>query len=695
MLNLLLSLLITVRHDGGPVAGAVITCDTVKVETDAKGEATVAVPAGGCTLVITKEGLTPHSQPVTPSSPPMVIDLEETIEVEEEVIVTATRTGRLASDQATRVEVVTREEIEEKLLMTPGDIVMLLNETSGIRLQPTVPAMGAASVRVQGMPGRFTSVLTDGLPINGTQVASLGLLQIPPMDLQQVEVIKGSASALYGPSALGGVINLVTRRPTPEHAGEALMNVTSRSAADGLLWLSGPLTPAFGYTLLTGVHGQNASDVDDDRWADLPRYRRVIARPKLTVISEHVGSLDISGGLTFESRRGGGLDDPSAAQSVDTTRGDAGFVWRRTAAGGVFIAKGAMSLLDHMHDFGGGAYDDRHTFAVGEASMSRPLGKHIVVAGGAVELQKYRNAFASRFNYRWMTPGVFVQDDIAVSTNVSLSASARADFHPDYGTLWSPRASLRWQPHDWDVRVSAGRGAFAPTIFVDEVEEVGVLRIGRVLLDRAETAETWSVDVSRRLGIVEASGTVFGSRIHNPVAVTEDEPPAIEMVVANRASGPDSSTRTWGAELFARLRSGPWVATATHTWVNATEATDEPAVSREDVPLTPKRAFSFIGAWEKHGKARVGLEIYRTGVQRLDDNPYRAESEPYTIIGLLGERRFGRVRVFVNLENLTDVRQSDYDPLLRAVATPFGRRVVSSWAPLEGRTINGGVRIGF
>jgi len=687
-------LVITVRHDNGPVAGATVTCGTSKVETDAQGKVTVPVPQGGCTLVVTREGLTPFSQPVTMTSPSLIVDLEEALEVEEEVIVTATRTGRLASDQATRVEVVVREEIEEKLLMTPGDIVMLLNETSGIRLQPTAPALGAASVRVQGMPGRFTSVLTDGLPINGTQVASLGLLQIPPMDLQQVEVIKGSASALYGPSALGGVINLVTRRPTPAHAGEALFNVTSRSGADGLLWLSGPLTRAWGYTMLAGVHGQNASDVDADGWADLPRYRRVIARPKLTFTSAANGSLDVSGGFTRESRRGGLLNDASGRQLVETTRGDAGMVWRRMAAGGVVTAKAAASVLSHTHDFGHGAYDDRHSFGMVEASMSRAFGRHMVVAGGTVELQQYRNPSATRFNYRWITPGVFVQDDVTLSALVSLSLSGRVDQHPDFGALWSPRASLRITPGGWDVRLSAGRGAFAPTVFVDEVEEVGVLQVGRVTLERAETAETWSMDVSRSFGVIEVSGTWFGSRIHHPVFVLEEATPIAPLVVANRPDGQNAPTRTHGAELFARLRSGPWVATATQTWVTATQLNDA-GTSRESVPLTPKRTFSLIAAWEQHGVARVGLEVYRTGAQSLEDNPYRSESAPYTIIGLLAERRFGRVRVFVNLENLTDVRQSDYDPLLRLMPTPSGRLAVGSWAPLEGRTVNGGVRITF
>jgi iron complex outermembrane receptor protein len=691
-------LAVTVMHDGAPVAGAVITCATLKAETDAQGRASIAVPAGGCTLVVTRDGLTPYSQPVRPASPALIVTLEEEIEVEEEVIVTATRTGRLASDQATRVEVVTREEIQEKLLMTPGDIVMLLNETSGIRLQPTAPALGAAAVRVQGLPGRFTSVLTDGLPINGTQVASLGLLQIPPMDLQQVEVIKGSASALYGPSAVGGVINLVTRRPTEAHEGEALLNVTSRSGADGLLWLSGPLREREGYTLLAGLHGQDASDVDEDGWADLPRYRRVIARPKISFAREDGGSVDLSGGFTHEFRRGGGLTAALAAQSVKTTRGDVGLIWRKPAGNGVFVLKGAASRIDQILDFGRGGGDNHSSFGLAEASMSSAFGRHIVVAGAAIEFQSHEDSHSfSRvnFDYDWTTPGLFVQDDITLSSVASLSASARVDQHPKYGTLWSPRASFRLRPGAWDLRISAGRGAFAPTVFVDDVEEVGTLQVGSFRLERAEIAETWSVDLSRTIGVVELAGTWFGSRIRNAVLVEEVATFKVPLSVTNRPEEAAFATRTSGAEVFGRLRRAPWVATVTHTWVNATQTIDAQSPVRETVPLTPERSFSVIAAWEQHGQARVGLEVYRTGRQRLEDDPYRAESEPYTIIGLLAERRIGRVRVFVNLENLTDVRQSDYSPLLRPSPTRSGRLVVSSWAPLEGRTINGGVRVGF
>jgi len=95
----------------------------------------------------------------------------------------------------------------------------------GLRVQATSASLGAASVRIQGMRGRYTRFLSDGLPLFGQQVGGLGLLQIPPTDLGQVEVIKGVASALYGAGAMGGVVNLVSRRPGPEPTRDLLVNL--------------------------------------------------------------------------------------------------------------------------------------------------------------------------------------------------------------------------------------------------------------------------------------------------------------------------------------------------------------------------------------------------------------------------------------------------------------------------------------
>ena len=109
---------------------------------------------------------------------------------------------------------------------------MLVAETGGVRVQTTSPALGSANIRLQGLYGRYTQLLSDGLPLYGGQTASIGLLQIPPTDLTNVEIIKGSASSLYGGSALGGVINLISRTPSDKPEGEVLFNATSKNGQD-------------------------------------------------------------------------------------------------------------------------------------------------------------------------------------------------------------------------------------------------------------------------------------------------------------------------------------------------------------------------------------------------------------------------------------------------------------------------------
>ena len=131
----------------------------------------------------------------------------------EEITVTATRSPTLISDESLRVEAVPAEEIEENLTIQPGNVSSLLKELPGVRMRSSAPALAGGGMQLRGMAARHTLVLTDGLPLLGAEPDAFGLLQTPPLDLERAEVIKGVASALYGGSALGGVLNLVSRLP--------------------------------------------------------------------------------------------------------------------------------------------------------------------------------------------------------------------------------------------------------------------------------------------------------------------------------------------------------------------------------------------------------------------------------------------------------------------------------------------------
>jgi len=272
---------IVVRSDSGPIPRAQVVVAGTTIETDAEGRATLHVAPGPVGITVVKEGFNPVTVSATATlGPPQVIPivLERQTAIEEHVTVSATRTDKRIEDQPMRVEVLDTEEIEEKQLMTPGDIVMMLNEMGGLRVQATSPSLGAASVRVQGMRGRYTRFLSDGLPLFGADVGGLGLLQIPPTDLGQVEVIKGVASALYGGGALGGVVDLISRRPAKEPTREVLVNRTTRGGTATTLFAGQPFNERWSGTLLVGGHWQQQNDIDDDGWADLAGYSRWMSR---------------------------------------------------------------------------------------------------------------------------------------------------------------------------------------------------------------------------------------------------------------------------------------------------------------------------------------------------------------------------------------------------------------------------------
>jgi outer membrane receptor for ferrienterochelin and colicins len=588
--------------------------------------------------------------------------------------------------------VLDREELEEKIMMTPGDIVMTLNEMGGMRVQATSPALGAASVRIQGMRGRYTRFLADGLPLFGEQVSGLGLLQIPPVDLGQVEVIKGVASALYGGGAMGGVVNLITRRPPNERAGEILLNRSMLGATDVVFWGAAPLTHGWAMSLLAGGHGQQLTDVDDDRWSDLPHYARGVIRPRVFWDGGGGRTFFATVGTTFENRHGGTMPDAAPAvighsyvEGLDTLRIDAGASGQALLRGRyVLAARAAYARQNHTHQFGEVTERDRHRTAFGEVSMRSSIGRHTWVAGAAIDREGYRPLDIPRFTYAFTVPGVFVQDEVDFGRAVAVSASGRVDHHSAYGTFFSPRVSVLLRKGEWRSRLSAGTGFFGPTVLVEETEAAGLSRLEVPAPLHAEKGRSFSLDLTRMLGPAAATVTLFASHVDHPLHVSREG--------AFTLSNLTRPTENRGVELLGLLRREPVEATVTYTYVSAREYEDGNLV---DVALTPRHSLSSVLMFELEGHGRMGVEAYYTGAQRLEDNPYRQRSPGYLLTGFLMELRFGRLRPFINGENLTDQRQTRWDPLLRPTRDEDGRWTVDQWAPLEGRVINGGLRVEF
>ncbi len=442
-------------------------------------------------------------------------------------------------------------------------------------------------------------------------------------------------------------------------------------------------------------------DLDEDGWTDLPFYGRVAVRPRLFYESGTGTSLFVTGGFIAENRDGGTLDLATApdgqpfAESLDTRRGDVGALGRWLRGGQVVTVRGSYARNGQHRVFGDVVERGvRHT-AFGEGSISGTHGRHTWVAGGAIQQDRYAPRDVERFDYAFTVPAVFVQDEIRLGPRASLSASARVDVHSEYGTLASPRVSLLVRASDaWTTRVSAGLGSFAPTPFTEETDETGLSRLAPLTGLEAERAGTFSGDLTWTRGPFEVTATAFGSVVSDAVQLVDIVNAAVvgqPPYTVRLANAPDP-TRSWGTELIVRYRRGELVTMATHAWTRSTEF-DFDTGDRRNVPLTPRHTGSFNVMWEGEAWGRAGVEAYYTGRQALADNPYRTTSRKYVLFGGLFERRVGRARFFVNVENLADIRQTKYDPLIRPVRLPDGRWTVDAWAPLDGRVWNGGVRL--
>jgi len=678
-----------------PVTGAEVLVSGTTYRTSTEGVVTIPAPPGSVDVTVVAKGFVPSTLSVTvpaAGQQRVIVDLQRQPTVEEEVVVVAsTRNDRGLDDQALRVDVLPREEIEEKMLMTPGDIVMMMNEMGGMRVQATSPSLGAASVRIQGMRGRYTRVLSDGLPLFG-EVGGLGLLQVPPMDLGQVEVIKGVASSMYGAGAMGGVVNLIARRPGTEPVRELLVNRSSRGATDAVAFLAAPLSKGWGLTLLGSGNWQTRADVDHDAWADLPSYARGVLRPRVYWDGGGGKTFFATTGVTVEDRQGGTLPGATLPQTglayletLTTHRVDGGIVGQVPVGQRAFVAvRVAVSQQRHTHQFGESRERDRHDFQFGELTVRGSVDRHAWAAGLAVEYEAYRPRDVPAFGFKYTVPGVFIQDDIKVTPWLSVNASGRVDHHSEYGTFVSPRVAALVRSGRWSSRVSVGTGFFGPSALTEETEAAGLSRLTIPGPLRAEEGRSASLDVSRTDGPLSYTATLFASRVRHPIAVERENAYSL-------TNAPQPTTNV-GGELLATLRHEPLALTATYTFVRAREYGDGMMV---DASLTPRHSAGLVGMWEREHAGRLGLEVYYTGIQRLEANPYTQQSEPYVIVGALGERRFGAWSLFVNGENLTGVRQTRWQPLIRPDRAADGRWTVDAWAPLEGRNINGGLRVRF
>ena len=156
-----------------------------------------------------------------------------------QIVVTASRMEEELEKVPARVEVITREQIEH---MSGLKIDQLLRHVSGVNSSRTSMSQMRPVIGLRGL-GSFeqgrTLVLVDGVPINKTDSGGVNWHCLNPDDIERIEIFKGPGSSVYGSNAMGGVINLITRKPVDTFYGQVTGEIATHDTYGGRAFVSG------------------------------------------------------------------------------------------------------------------------------------------------------------------------------------------------------------------------------------------------------------------------------------------------------------------------------------------------------------------------------------------------------------------------------------------------------------------------
>ena len=627
--------------------------------------------------------------------------LEPEAEEIEEVSVTSTRGSRLIDDEPTRVEVIAGEEIDEKISMDPSNISMLLSESTGIQLHQTSASSVNNSFKIQGLDGRYTQLLKDGYPLYTGFSGSLSISQVLPLDLRQIEVIKGSSSTLYGGGAIAGLINLVTKIPQRERELSVLLNLTSALGVD----ISGFYSQRFedyGLSLFASRNTQRAYDNNDDNFSDLPEIERYTFNPNVFFYLGERSILQAGVTAMIEDRLGG---------SIPAIRGERDSVYTYTEENNT---KRASSLLrfDHQLDDiktitvkNSIGYFDREIILPGymfagkqvssftEMTYSSSANRSDWIIGLNFSTDDFtdESPIQGKRDYSDITAGAFVQNTLDISNAVIIESGLRTDYNKDYNWFFLPRISLLLKLNsNITSRLGGGLGYKIPNIFSEDAEEISFRNVLPLNKDRVDAERSFGInfDVNYRIIVfsvltLTVNQLFFYTKINNPVVLSPSSsiPSAYENMTLR------GYLDSGGSETNIKLTYDHYKLFIGYTYVDARTHKEN---SHEEFALTPRHKLGLVLIYEKHGDFRIGLEGYYTGRQKLSNGETTTN---YWVNGIMIEKRFGKISLFLNFENFLDTRQSKFGPMY--TGSPADPEFTEIFAPTDGRIINGGIKWSF
>lgn len=690
-----------------PVPGAVVSIPELNLgnDSDSTGLAILhQVPQGQQHVRVSCMGY--ETKNIFVNSPQaagdtLQIDLEPSGQELHEVIISTTRNNSSIQDIPVRVEVIGADDINEKIGSTPANVSELLGEANGIQVLPTSTSTGNVSVRIEGLQGQYTQLLKDGFPMYGGFSGGLSILQIPPLNLKRVEIIKGASSALYGGDAIAGLINFITKKPGTKPYFDFLLNQSQRGASDISSFFS-RRENNFGITLLATYDRQSPDDINHDGFADILQSETVTFNPTLFYYFNDSTTLSLSLNATSDNRKGGDMfaikyqPDPVHSYTEHNISQRDYYQLnfeKHFRHGDILTFKNSLSYYKRNITLPDYAFGGTDLNSYSEISYLLNWKKNKTVFGVNLLTDHFRqNEQLSLLpgDYSHTTSGAFIQDDWDMLPKVTVEAGFRGDEQNKYGFFALPRFAVLYKINpELSARVGGGMGYQVPTIFnilPDQSDFSKVLPISHAV--SAITSKGANLDLHYVTDLTDELSfaydqTFFITRINNPV-IPQTDSLARGIYYFENAAGPEVAK---GFESNFTFDLDDWEFVADYTYTNSKNYFNK---IHPFVPLNPISKVLLTLVYEKENNFRTGVEWFYSGRQYLSDG---SRARNYWTMDLVGEKTFHYLSLIANIENLFDVRQSRFGPL---VFPPYNHPSFAEiYAPIEGIIVNLEMRIRF
>ncbi|MEY4903098.1 MAG: hypothetical protein RLZZ292_913 [Bacteroidota bacterium] len=619
-------------------------------------------------------------------------------EGEEEITVTATRTGSRVEDAAAKIEVLGIADMQEENGIKPGNVASILGDISSIQIQQSSAVSGNAAVRMFGLGSKYTQLMRDGMPAFDGLSGGFGILQIAPLDLKQIEIIKGSSSTLYGGGAIGGIINFVSKSPSEKPENSLTLNASSLGESNANVYFSRK-KEKFGVTFFGGVMNQTAKDVDKDGFSDVAKSQQLTLHPRFFYYPHKQAELIIGLNLTAQTINGGdmiALKTPTLDHPF-FEKNELGRVGLEMQYKRVFNNKNVFQMKSALNTFGrtlttpSSIFDATQHQSFQEISYLFKGEKNNYVVGVNRTGKQFNNQTINNLgikSFSQKTIGAFAQASNQFTEKLRLESGLRLDYNLTYGVFTLPSVALLYKiTSDFSTRFNLGMGYQLPDPFASQTRDYDPTKIQAIPTDiKAERAYsgaaewTWKHLYSNDLSIF-LNQTFFVVQVQKPIeSVTESN----GNITLKNTSG---NINTLGVDNYIRLGIPHWEAYLGYTLTvpKKTYAPTQPYVT-----YTPINRAATTLVYEPNEAWRFGLEASYTGAQHREDGSH---THGFAFVAAMIGYNYKQISIVANVENLLDARQTRYESIvLPPLSNPTFKTL---WAPIDGRVGNVSVKWTF